>query len=127
MGATNTKTLVMSFEENKFESFYDNNNNDTSNNDQSVFKSHLYKKGEYNKKWRERYFVLYNDRKLSWFEKEEDYKQKKNPKNFFDLNEVIQISPIPTLKQYEKSLKNKRKNSKNNNKDTNTSSKPFKK
>ncbi|ETO16329.1 hypothetical protein RFI_21024 [Reticulomyxa filosa] len=62
----------------------------------------LFKKGKINKSWKKRYFVLYEGRKLSYFEKHEDYVKKKNPAGAIDLSGVQSIHLIPTQESHQK-------------------------
>ena len=68
--------------------------------DKSILKGLLFKKGQINKSWKERYFVLYSNRKLEYYEKEQDYISKKNPIKTVDLSELISVSSIPSEKEY---------------------------
>ena len=70
----------------------------------------IYKKGQFNKSWKERYFVLYNSRRLAYFAK----KSELEPIKQIDLSDVQSINIIPNNG---KKVKHKYNNNNNQNDD----------
>ena len=55
---------------------------------------HLYKKGVYNKAWRKRYFVLFDDRTISYFEKEKHAKSRNKAKGSIHLTQIQRVELV---------------------------------
>ncbi|ETO18598.1 hypothetical protein RFI_18668 [Reticulomyxa filosa] len=65
-----------------------------------IRKGILSKKGNINKSWRKRFFVLYEGRKLAYFEKEEDFVNAKYPIREIDLSSVQSVHLIPSREEH---------------------------
>eukprot|EP01084_Bolivina_argentea_P242911 407348_1 len=70
----------------------------------------LMKKGEYNKTWRKRWFVLYDNRQLSYYHSRDDFQDSKRAINHIDLKQVTSINPVN--KSMNKSPQQKKKQKK---------------
>ena len=70
-----------------------------------LFSGTIYKKGQINKAWKSRWFVLYNNRQLSYFQKEDS----SDAINTIDLAEVQSINIIPVVSKDKNGSKNSKK------------------
>ena len=60
-----------------------------------TFTSKLYKKGKYNKGWKERYFIVYRmEQRIEYYSKQDDAAQKKDVCGTIDLSTVSKIDVI---------------------------------
>eukprot|EP01083_Nonionella_stella_P135401 411918_1 len=54
----------------------------------------LMKKGEYHKSWKERWFVLFDNRQCAYYHTRDDFQDSKRPINTIDLKQVTAIQPV---------------------------------
>ena len=74
-----------------------------------IYEGTIFKKGQINKSWKSRWFVLYNSRRLAYFEN----KTSNEPIKQIDLSDVHSINIIPSNDN--KTSSKKRKSNVNNN------------
>eukprot|EP01084_Bolivina_argentea_P166900 289739_1 len=55
---------------------------------------YLYKKGVYNRAWKKRYFVLFDDRTISYFEKEKHSKSRNKAKGSIHLTQISRVELV---------------------------------
>eukprot|EP01084_Bolivina_argentea_P276006 470828_1 len=60
----------------------------------TVYAGVLNKKGQVNKAWKKRWFVLYADRKLAYYASQNDVVNCKDPINYIDLSKVTQVRVV---------------------------------
>mmetsp|Transcript_33927 Transcript_33927/g.55344 ORF Transcript_33927/g.55344 Transcript_33927/m.55344 type:complete len:564 (-) Transcript_33927:162-1853(-) len=70
-----------------------------------IYEGVLYKQGKLSGGWKERFFVLYSDRTLSYYQSEDAWDQGKSPINTIDLQETRSIAPVNKQAENEKSHK----------------------
>merc|ERR1719464_1832206 len=85
-----------------------------------IYEGILYKQGQYNKAWKQRFFVLYSDRTLAYFKDERAWDKGKSQISYIDLQQVRSIGQInlapptskaETIEKAKKKDKKKRKRS----------------
>ena len=59
-----------------------------------IFEGILYKQGQHNKAWKQRFFVLYSDRTLAYFKDEKAWDKGKSQISYIDLQQVRSIAQI---------------------------------
>ena len=76
-----------------------------------IYEGTIFKKGQINKSWKSRWFVLYNSRRLAYFENQTS----NEPIKQIDLSDVHSINIIPTNDNKNSSKRHKVKVNNNNN------------
>ena len=76
-----------------------------------IYEGTIFKKGQINKSWKSRWFVLYNSRRLAYFENQTS----NEPIKQIDLSDVHSINIIPTNDAKNSSKRHKVKINNNNN------------
>ena len=85
--------------------------NETPINAKILYSGVLMKKGEYHKGWKERWFVLFDNRQLSYYHNREEFQDSKRPINSIDLKQVTAIQPVATTMTPQSSQSKKSKKS----------------
>ena len=79
-------------------------------NPKPIHSGYLLKRGQLNRAWRKRWFVLLSNRKLLWYSKEEDTMSGsiKSAIKEVDLSTIQSVSQVPTEEEYQR-IKKQRK------------------